>query len=353
MTDAELRARRAGAQLLHRPAGLDPAAVAGSLLAVQAQELRAARLALRARARGLTAADVDRALEERSVVVTWLMRGTLHLVRAEDEGWLRMLTAPTREATHRRRLAQEGVSPEDAERAVAIIEVALRDEGPLVRAELAERVAAHGIRTEGQAMPHLLGVAAAHGIAVLGPVREDGHAFVHAPGWIGQPALPGRETALADLARRYLRGHGPATAADLATWSGLPLRDARTGLSAIASDLEEAGGDLVDVARRERPEAPVAPRLLGAFDPWLLGWRDRSLVVPDAVTRRVHPGGGILRPTATAGGIAVGTWTARRRDGRLSVAIEPFGRLPAGVAAALEDDARDVARFEALTPGGP
>ena len=94
MTDAALRARRAAAQLLHRPPGADPAAVAGALLAVQAQDLRAARLALRARAASLTAADVDRALEERTIVVTWLMRGTLHLVRAEDEGWLRMLTAP-------------------------------------------------------------------------------------------------------------------------------------------------------------------------------------------------------------------------------------------------------------------
>jgi Winged helix DNA-binding domain len=343
-----LRARRAAAQLLHRPPGDDPAAVAGALLAVQAQDLRAARLTLRARAASLTAAGVDRALEERSVVVTWLMRGTLHLVRAEDEGWLRMLTAPRREATHRRRLAQEGVTPEQADRAVAVIEAALRDEGPLVRAELGERVTADGIRAEGQALPHLLGVAAARGIAVLGPVREDGHAFVFRPAWIGEPDLPDRPTALADLARRYLRGHGPAGANDLATWSGLPLRDARAGLAAIAASTEEAGGDLVDLADRERPEAEVAPRLLGAFDPWLLGWKDRSLVVPKPFARRVHPGGGIVRAVATAGGEAVGTWTARRRDGRLAVAVEPFASLSHEVAGALHADAADVARFEGL-----
>ena len=303
----------------------------------------------------LSAAGVDGALgEERSVVVDWLMRGTLHLVRAEDHGWLHALTAPTRAAAHRRRLAQEGVPPDDAERAVAVIEHALLEEGPLTRAQLAERIAAHGIRTEGQATPHLLALAAMHGIAVLGPVREDGHAFAHTRDWLGDPAPPPeREVALAELARRYLRGHGPASAADLAAWSGLALRDARAGLRSIASSLEDAGGDLVDLAGRDSPAAPVAPRLLGAFDPYLLGWRDRSLVVPEAFARRVHPGGGILRPTATAGGVAVGTWTARRRDGRLAVDVEPFEAVGAEVERALAADARDVARFEGLRPRDP
>jgi hypothetical protein len=276
------------------------------------------------------------------------MRGTLHLVRAEDEGWLRMLTAPRREATHRRRLAQEGVTPEQAERAVAVIEAALRDEGPLVRAQIGERVAADGIRAERQALPHLLGVAAARGIAVLGPVRADGHAFVFRPAWLGEADLPERDEALADLARRYLRGHGPASAADLAAWSGLPLRDARAGLAGIDDEVETVGGDLLDLADREPPEAQPAPRLLGAFDPWLLGWKDRSLVVPAAFARRVHPGGGIVRAVATAGGEAVGTWTARRRDGRLAVAVEPFAALGRNVAGALRADAADVARFEGL-----
>jgi hypothetical protein len=357
MDDAGLRARRAAAQLLHRPARAGTADVVRALLAVQAQDARAARLALRARTEGLTADAVDAALgDERSVVVAWLLRGTLHLVTPDDYPWLLGLTAPRGEAGSERRLRQEGVSAGDAERAVAIVERARGADGPLTRAELAERIGAAGIRTAGQATPHLLGLAGRRGIAVLGPPRDGERAFALTRDWLGAaPELPlageRRDAALAELARRYLGGHGPATAADLAAWAGLPLRDARAGLRAIAAQLTELGADLVDLAARAgaepEPEA-LAPRLLGAFDPYLLGWKDRAFAVPARHARRVHPGGGILRAVATAGGVAVGTWGARRRGGALAVEVEPFGRLGRGVGAALDREAADVARFEGL-----
>jgi hypothetical protein len=318
------------------------------LLAVQAQDLRAARLALRARSAGLTAADVDAALTaERSVLVTWLMRGTLHLVGRGDYPWLLGLTAPTRLSTSRRRLAQEGVSADEAERAVRIVERALTGDGPLTRPQLAERIAAEGIRTEGQATPHLLMLAALRGVAVLGPLREDGgHAFALARDWLGtapptELAGAERDGALAELARRYLAAHGPAAPDDLAAWSGLALRDARAGLQAIASELAERGDDLLDLAAREPTPEAIPARLLAAFDPYLLGWKDRAFAVPTRYAKRVHPGGGMLRATATVDGLAVATWSSA--GGTLK--LEPFGRLPAGARAALEADADDVARF--------
>lgn len=354
MDAAALRARRATAQLLHRPAGAGALAVVRALLAVQAQDARAARLALRARSAGLTAAAVDAAVgEERSLVVAWLARGTLHLVTADDYPWLLGLTAPRRAAGGERRLRREGVSAGDAEGAVTVIEHALAAEGPLTRAQLAERLAAAGIRAAGQATPHLLALAARRGVAVLGPLCDGERAFALTHDWLGAaPELPlegeRRDAALAELARRYLAGHGPATAADLAAWAGLPLRDARAGLRAIASELAEAGTEL-DLSRRGDPDPEaLAPRLLGAFDPYLLGWKDRAFAVPAAHARRVHPGGGIIRAVATAGGMAVGTWSARRRGAVLAVELEPFGALDREVAGALDREAADVARFEGL-----
>jgi len=341
-----LRRARAAAQLLHRPAVVGPAAVVEPLLAVQAQDLRAARLALRARGSG---GGIDAALtDERSLVVAWLCRGTLHLVRADDYPWLLALTAPARATQSARRLRQEGVSAEDAERAVGIVERALADEGPLTRPELAERIAARGIRTEGQATPHLLLLAALRGVALLGPLRADGaHAFALARDWLGaEPAPVDREAALAELARRYLRGHGPATAADLAAWAGLPLRDARAGLEAIAGELS-VRGDLVDLADRERPPGAIPARLLPAFDPYLLGWKDRGFAVPAAHARRVHPGGGMVRATATVDGRAVGTWTLP--GGR--VELELFARVSAAARAELQAEADDVERV--LTSARP
>jgi len=338
-----LRRARAAAQLLHRPRAAGVAEVVGRLLAVQAQDLRAARLALRARTTGLAAADVDGALtQERSVVVAWLMRGTLHMVGRDDYPWLLALTAPTRLAANRRRLGQEGVAPDAAQHAVKVVERALAD-GPLTRPALAERIAAAGIRSEGQATVHILMLAALRGIAVLGPVRDDGsHAFALTRDWLGAPPRQlDRDAALAELARRYLTGHGPATPADLATWSGLPLRDARAALQAIASELERRDDDRVD--RRARDPAPdaIPARLLPAFDPYLLGWKDRTFAVPAAHARRVHPGGGMLRATATVDGRAVGTWSAAGGE----VALDLFARVARDARAALSADADEVARF--------
>ena len=211
---------------------------------------------------------------------------------------------------------------------MTVVERALAAEGPLTRAELGERLAAQGIRTEGQALPHLLALAAFHGVAVLGPVRHGRPAFVLLRDHLGPRPQVERDTALADLARRYLASHAPATPEDLAHWAGLPLRDARAGFAAGSLP---AG-----------PAATVPPtRLLPSFDPYLLGWRDRSFAVPVEDARRVHPGGGVIRPVAAVGGVAAGIWSLRR--GR--VELEPFGRLAPDDAAELAAEAADVERF--------
>jgi hypothetical protein len=325
----ELRALRAGRQRLHRPDGAGPAEIVRTLLGVQAQDPRAAGLALRARGTGFAATA---AADDPALVSAWLMRGTLHRVAREDHAWLLALTAPPRFAANRRRLAQEGVPPDAADRAVAIAERALADDGPLTRAQLAERIAAAGIRTEGQAMPHVLMLAALRGAIVLGP----GGAFARCA-----PAAPvDRDAALAELARRWLVAHGPASDRDLAGWTGLPLRDARAGLAAIAGELCETADGLIDLARASEDAAPPAgPRLLPAFDPYLLGWRDRGFAVPGEHARRVHPGGGMLRATATLDGRVVGTWTLP--GGRAELDLFDAATDPAVFA----DERADVAGF--------
>ncbi|MEA2280533.1 MAG: hypothetical protein QOK21_1140 [Solirubrobacteraceae bacterium] len=355
MTGAQLRARRWAAQWLDRGGARTPAAVAGAVLAIQAQDAFAARRAIRARAAGVTAAEVDAALAGGSLVVSWLMRGTLHLVRAEDLPWLHGLTAPGRFTANARRLGRLGVGPDAAERALALIERTVADDGPQRREALVARLAGAGIPTAGQAPAHLLGLAALRGVVVLdggggGPAR-----YARWRDRLAEPpqALDGdaRERALAELARRYLEGHGPATGDDLARWSGLGLRDARAGLRAIGAELTDHGQGLVELAARAAREAqPPAPRLLGAFDPYVLGWRDRSFLVAEAHARRVHPGAGILRAVAAVDGRAVATWTARRAGGRLDVELDPFGPIAAPARAALDCEARDVARFEGLEP---
>ena len=350
-------AQRLAAQLLSGPPADGTVQVAGRLLAVQAQDPRGARLAVRARSRARSAADVDDALtRDRSVVVTWLNRGTLHLVRAEDYWWLHPLTTPPLITGNARRLAQEGVTPGDAERGVAVIERSLTAEGPLTRAQLGERIAKTGVRTQGQAIVHLLVLASLRGIAVRGPMIGREHAYALVRDWLGEPPGPpgapaafDRDRALAELAARYLASHGPATERDLAKWAGLPLGDVRRGLAAIAGRLADRADRLASLAGRydagsgDGPLPP--PRLLGAYDPVLLGWASREPIVgPHGKQVAIN---GLFRPFAMVGGRAVGTW--RMPGGR--VALTPFAPLPEADAAALSADAAEVERF-LRGPGG-
>lgn len=340
-------AERLGAQLLSGAPARDPVAVVKRLLAVQAQDPRGARLAIRARSTGLSAADVERAMtEDRSLLITWLNRGTLHLVTTEDYPWVHALTTPPLQTGTTRRLAQEGVSQNDAERAVTVIVRSLADDGPLTREQLRARVNGAGVRTQGQALVHLLGIASLRGLVVRGPMIGKQHAYALVRDWLGEVKPVARERALAELARRYLVGHAPADERDLAKWSGLPLRDARAGLDAIARELDVRPDGLVELAAGATagtPPPPLPPpRLLGAFDPLLMGWTSRQPVLgrhdPVVVT------GGIFRPFALVDGRGVATW--RLADGQ--VAIEPFARLSRANRTALESDAGDVLRFLGL-----
>lgn len=323
----------------------DPVDAVGRLLAMQAQDQRGFRLALRARTTGTTVSDVDRALTvDRSLVVSWLNRGTLHLVRVEDHAWLHALTAPRLRTGNARRLAQEGVSADDADRGVVVIERALSTDGPLTRSALGERLSAAGIPTAGQGLVHLLARATIDGLIVRGPVVGTEQAFVLVSDWLGPPSPVDHDAAVVELCRRYLAGHAPADERDLATWAGLPLGTVRAGLRAAAPDVDHTTGGLVPRGWSPRGAAPPPHRLLGSFDPVLHGWRDRSWVLGD------HTGvvtvNGLFRPIALAGGRAVATWTMR--DG--VVHLQPFAPVDDECRSALEADAADVLRYLALRP---
>jgi hypothetical protein len=326
-------AERLTAQLLAGPPARDPVAVTRQILAVQGQDPRGARLAIRARTAGLSATDVDRALsEDRSLLITWLNRGTLHLVCSDDYPWLAALTTPQLFTGNARRLAQE-----------AEIERSLAEEGPLTRLQLRDRIAKTDVRTDGQALVHLLMLASLRGLIVRGPMIGRDHAYALVLDWLGKPAQVDRDRALAELARRYLAGHGPASDRDLAKWAGLPLRDARSGLNAIASELCTRTDGLLDLAKRMPAEEMPPPRLLGSFDPVLLGWASREEIL--GPSKGIVTVNGLFRPFALVRGRALATWSLSAGK----VALKPFGGMTRKDETALEHDAKDVVRYLDMT----
>ena len=271
-------------------------------------------------------------------MITWVNRGTLHLIASEDEPLLHALTTPQLRNTSDRRLAQEGVSPATADRAVRALASALGAAGTMTRAQIGDVLERAAVPTAGQAVVHVLLRATLDGLLVRGPMIGGEHAFVLAADWLGERPKLDHERALAELARRYLAGHGPADDRDLAKWANVTLRDARAGLAKIAPELHERSDGLLQLRmQRDGPLPP--PRLLGPFDPLLLGWRSRAFVVDD--TPEVVTTNGIIRAIALVDGRAAGTWKMTAGRVELNLWSEP----DQPTASALEGEATEIEAY--------
>ena len=346
---------RAAAQLLHRPrSARDPVEVAKAIAGAQAQDRYAGPLTFRSRSRRLTASEVERArTKERSLLRTWVMRKTIHLIPSDDAGWMLPLFEPETERWSRRRLGQLGMPTTTQDRALRAVARALDREGPLTRSEIAERLARRGIELDTQTRLHVLLLVVTSGLACLGPDRGASTCLVLRRDWLGQPPRFDRERALGELARRYLRAFGPATDRDFAYWSGLPLRDVRAGLSSIGSEIGElrVGEEPMMVLRREVPRLPREGqvRMLANFDTYLLGWKDRSFsVAGHHATHVKEGGGGWIRPVVVRDGVVVGGWRSSRKDGRIEITLNLPERERSALAGAIEAEVEDIARFEGL-----
>jgi hypothetical protein len=317
---------------------------------IQAQEPRAGRLGFRARSARLTAADVDRArTEERSIVRTWAMRSTVHMLASEDAGWLLPLFNPGLVADSRRRLGQLGLDASSQDRALAEIRKALENEGYLGRSELVERLGRLGIEIDAGRRVHLFRLATGTELAILGPDRGAQTLLALRAEWLGERPRHDRDAALRELARRYFRAFAPATEVDFAGWSGLPLRDVRAGIGAIAGELSEVriGSERAWSPKRgARRARRGVVRLVPGWDNYLMGHRARDFIAGPDLWPRLMPGGGLIRPTILLDGMAVGTWGARRKGGGVEVEVSPFGRLDADVGEAVRAEVEDIQRFE-------
>ena len=353
LTDEGIRRRRVAAQLLHRPRRLPAVDLVRHLLGVQAQDLPAARLAFRARIEGITPARVDRArFRDRSIVLTWAMRGTLHLVTWDDVLWLVPLTCAPRVANAHRRLREEGFDLAELRPAVSRIRRMLARNGPMTRSEIGEELRSHGLRAEGQALVHLIWLEASGGNICFGPERDGKPTHALTRDMLGDrasraPVLTRRE-ALQEIAVRYLRAHGPAIPEDLAAWSGLRVTDARRAWRGIGERLVEVPterGAMWSLRGAHPSEPEDVVRLLPAFDEFLLGWTQRDVTASPADWKRINRGGGWLHPVLLHDGRAIGTW---RWPGRARTPeVRPFGRLPTRTRPAIETEIAEIERFRA------
>ena len=348
-------------------AGPDPEGrVARQVCGLQAQDLFAASLGVWRRCSGATLDDVERArAEKRTLIWTWLMRGTLHLVCVEDLDWLLPLVGPVLSAAEHGRRLQLGLDDDACARAMKVIRREIAGNGPRIRSELTRALAAAGLPTGYSPERHLLYRAALDGLVCIGPDRGAKPTYVLVEDWIGRPLKPARgREALARLAERYLAAYGPAGPPDLAAWSGLPSGMVREAWDAAASQFAEvdADGNALWLPRsrleeldgagnsRDLPDEIGAARLLPAFDNYLLGYRDREHVLDRKFMKRIFLGSGIISGMILVDGRVAGAWKPNRKGRRVEVTLEPFRKLPAEALDRLQTEIQDIERF--VRPGG-
>ncbi len=347
---------RAAAQLLLDGPRAGPEETVRWMLALQAQDFAGGLWAVALRDRAdETRADIEAALGAGTIVRSWPMRGTLHLVTPRDLRLLLAITAIRAVAAAAGRRAQLGLSPEQLDRGRKLTVELLAGGRALPRAELMAAIAERGLDTSGQRAAHLLGWLSQTGVTCLGPMVGRQQAVVLLDEWSPGEA-PERDTALREATLRYVRSHGPVGAADLSWWLGITKTEATRALTEAGDELEriesEAGplwlapdspaGDPQSVAA-----AADAVRLLPPFDELLLGYTDRSASLEPAYAHHVAPGAnGLFRPVVAAGGRILGLWRVERRS-TPSVEFDPFVSFPPDALPALEEAAAAHLRFAA------
>ncbi|WP_030343113.1 winged helix DNA-binding domain-containing protein [Streptomyces sp. NRRL S-1022] len=347
-----LRRLRACAQALAGGAREASAeAVVRRVFAIQAQDATAADLGIRVRGRDITAQAIRTAYEkERSIVRGWYMRGTLHTIPSDDARWLLPLLSPRTLAATKRRYQQLGLDDDLRQRADHLIRRALAAHGPLTRAELTEHLTTLGIPPDGQAPFHLIRHAALTGILCHGPQRTGEATYVLLDDWLpttGRFRWEG-DAALAELARRYLAAYAPATLEDFAAWSGLPVTWARRTWKTLteSGEITEYGVLTMLAGRvKELPGSSDTPdvRMLPAYDNYLVGYRTREVSVPAPHQARVWPGGGLIRPTVIADGVAIATWA--RGSGSRSIQVDAFEPVPPQIEQGIDMEKEAVVGF--------
>jgi hypothetical protein len=361
LTWAQAAAWRADRHGLRERCGPDGALdVVARIAGLHAQVMSSAELSLHARVDGLDRDAVPRMLwEERSLYKTWAMRGTLHLLPSSERGmWQAALSAYLRRYELASWLKGFGVTAEQLAEAVRACAETLRD-GQLTRAELAAAVAERSGPELGERVRESWGSflkpVAFRGELCFAPSADQHVRFTHPDTFLPAASTVDPDEGLREVIRRYLGAYGPATRDDLSRWwSALSAAQAGRLLSELAVEVDVDGlraymlEEHVDEARAAEPERSV--RLVPAFDPYVAGApRAGHGIFPVERRAEIYRQAGWLTPAILVDGVIAGLYRQERKGSRLEIAVQPFGRFPKWMAAAVEAEAERLAAWLGLS----
>lgn len=331
-----------------RAARKDLARVVGDIGGAQAQVMSAAELQIAVRVK-CSVEDVRDALwRDRTLVKTWLMRGTLHLASSEDlPAYIGAMSALWKSQMRQSWLDYMQTTEAEFWQIVEQVGAALKGE-PMTREELAAIVGRgksdHILGMLRSGWGSMLKPAARSGLLCFGPNRGQSVTFVRPERWLRSWRTVDRVEALATMARRYLRAYGPAAKTDFARWWGAwpgvgkaawaALEDEVTTVSVEGARLELLTEDVAEIGK-VRLDEPV--QLIPAFDPYILGHASREHLFDKRFASLVSRSAGWISACVLLDGEVVGTWTHTLRNRALGITVAPFRRLTPAVAARVRE----------------
>lgn len=323
--------------------------VVRALGAVQAQDYEGAKWALALRAPGVTDADLEREFTAGEIVRTHVLRPTWHFVDPAEVRWMLALTGPhvrRRMLPYDRRL---GLDESVVRRSNRALERALRDGAFLTRAEIKEvLVRARVGPPDVQRTAHLLMRAELDGVIISGPRKGRQFTYALLEARVASTEALDHDAALARLARRYFTTRAPATAADFAWWSGLPMAEVKRAIGAAGTALSAVRID--GVTYHEPPGGPGRARasafLLPNYDEFFIGYRDRGAIGRRLGSTRIVTGGSaLIGNVVVVDGQLVGGWRRTRLGGRSTLVVSLLSALTPGERSRVASAARHLARF--------
>ena len=312
-----------------------------SFVAVQSQDYPGATWALAQRSGGPPQAAIDAAFDDGAFIRTHVLRPTWHFVAPEDLRWLLALTGQRliRGAAHRHRAL--GIDSALIARAARVFERAIAEEGPQTRPELGAALGRVGIEADAGRLMHLIMWAEYSALLCSGPRKGKLQSYALLEQRIA-PARPReRDEALAELAGRYVAGHGPVQDIDLAWWSGLSLGDARRGLSGAGDRVERtvlddgrtfwsADGGSSSGSGGGNAAGDRTIHLLPNYDEMLVALRDRADGLDPELPAWARTAEEIFSYVILRRGRVIGQWTRSTGSGPLRLTMEPRVPLDAG-----------------------
>ena len=349
MTEAELARYRLVNQQIAASRCKEPADVVSTLGAMQAQDYLGALWAIGLRLPAATEIDIERAIANRTIVRTWPLRTTLHFVAAADVHWLLELLGPRTISSSNLRLKHYGLDSSILTRIQKVLVKSLQG-AQLTRDEVYAVLERAKISVEGQRGYHILWRMGVDRVICFGARKGKQPTFALLDEWAPPPRKLDRDTALAELSRRYFTGHGPATLQDFVWWSGLKIVEAKAGLAMVSAQLESV--TIEDKVYWMTPELPklgkkaTTVHLLPGFDEYLLGYRDRSAALDPSDAPKVVPGSnGRFLSTIVVNGRVTGTWKRSLQTKSVRIDLSPFRSLTDSEMRAVEVASKQYCEF--------